>query len=265
MIIDFHAHAFPEKIVSGAVGQLETHYGVKIKQSGRCQALLLNMEKGGIDKAVFFNVATKPSQVANANKWILAHASEKLIPFGTLHPEDPAWPERLKEIAPYVHGIKLHPDFQGFYPDDQTYWPMYEAIFALELPILFHAGDEKLPYAAPERLAKVVAGFPGGKIILAHLGGYARWDEAEKYILGRDVWLDTSSVFWRLGPERTWKLIRKHDPERILFGTDYPLSSYPQELAWIRQYATEKERELFFHKNAERLLGLNAGGKIKAG
>ena len=85
MIIDFHAHAFPEKIVSGAVGHLENHYGIKIHQSGLYEELLKNMKKAGIDKAVFFNVATKPSQVEQANKWILAHASEDLLPFGTLH------------------------------------------------------------------------------------------------------------------------------------------------------------------------------------
>ncbi|HOB21555.1 MAG: amidohydrolase family protein [Firmicutes bacterium] len=256
MIIDFHAHAFPEKIVSGAVGHLENHYGIKIHQSGLYEELLKNMKKAGIDKAVFFNVATKPSQVEQANKWILAHASEDLLPFGTLHPEDPAWPERLEEIAPRVYGIKLHPDFQAFYPDDKAYWPFYEAIFALDLPILFHAGDETLPYATPQRLAKVVEGFPNSRIILAHLGGYARWQEAEEYIYGKDVWLDTSSVFWRLGSEDAWKLIRKHDRERILFGTDYPVSSYSQEIAWILEHAREDEAELILYRNAARLLKL---------
>lgn len=258
MIIDFHAHAFPEKIVSGAVGHLENHYGIEITQSGRLEDLIQAMETAKVEKAVFFNVATKPSQVEQANKWILEHASEKLIPFGTLHPEDPNWPQRLDEIAPKVQGIKLHPDFQAFYPDDRAYWPLYSAIFARGLPILFHAGDETLPYATPERLAKVVDAFAGNNIILAHLGGYARWDEVERCLVGKDVYFDTSSAFWRLGPEEAWKLIRKHGTHRILFGTDYPVSSYAQELAWIRDYATEEEAELILHKNAEKLLALEA-------
>lgn len=265
MIIDFHTHAFPEKIVSGAVSHLENHYGIKIEQSGRLEGLLQAMEKAGVEKAVFFNVATKPSQVEQANKWILEHASEKLIPFGTLHPEDPAWQQRLEEIAPKVHGIKFHPDFQGFYPDEKAYWPLYESIFALGLPILFHAGDETLPYATPQRLAKVVAAFAGNNIILAHMGGYSRWDEVEQCLLGKDVYFDTSSISWRLEPKRIWELIRRHGAQRILFGTDYPVSSYARELAWIRGEATEEEAELILHKNAERLLGLEASTVSRAG
>jgi predicted TIM-barrel fold metal-dependent hydrolase len=256
MIIDFHVHAFPEKIVSGAVGHLENHYGIKITQSGRLEDLIQTMEKAKVEKAVFFNVATKPSQVEQANKWILEHASEKLIPFGTLHPEDPAWQERLEEVAPFVHGIKFHPDFQEFYPNNKAYWPLYSAIFALGLPILFHAGDETLPYATPQRLAKVVDAFAGNNIILAHLGGYARWDEVDKYLVGKDVYFDTSSVSWRLEPKQAWRLIRKHGAEKILFGTDYPVCTYDKELAWIRGSATAEEEELILHENAEKLLGL---------
>ncbi|HBK69576.1 MAG TPA: amidohydrolase [Firmicutes bacterium] len=256
MIIDFHAHAFPEKIVSGAVGHLENHYGIEIEASGLQEDLLQAMQQAKVKYAVFFNVATKPSQVKQANDWILQHTTEELIPFGTLHPDDPAWRERLSEIKDKVYGIKLHPDFQAFYPDKEKYWPFYKAIFKENLPILFHAGDETLPFSEPKRLAKVVDAFSGNKIILAHLGGYAAWEQVEEYLVGKDVYFDTSSCSWRLAPEDAWRLMRRHGTEKILFGTDYPVSSYARELAWLTEGATDAELEQSLYQNAIKLLKL---------
>jgi len=41
-------------------------------------------------------------------------------------------------------------------------------------------------------MLKVVKAFRGGRIILAHLGGFRYWDDVEKHLIGEDIWLDTS-------------------------------------------------------------------------
>ena len=98
--------------------------------------------------------------------------------------------------------------------------------------------------------------FSGNKIILAHLGGYAAWEQVEEYLVGKDVYFDTSSCSWRLAPEDAWRLMRRHGTEKILFGTDYPVSSYARELAWLTEGATDAELEQILYQNAIKLLKL---------
>ena len=47
------------------------------------------------------------------------------------------------------------------------------------------------------------------------------------------------------------------EPERLLYGTDHPFANYLEETALVEQlHCTAAERELIYHGNAERLLGL---------
>jgi len=39
-------------------------------------------------------------------------------------------------------------------------------------------------------MLKVHQKFPALKIIAAHWGGFRLWDDVEKYLIGRDIWLD---------------------------------------------------------------------------
>jgi hypothetical protein len=45
--------------------------------------------------------------------------------------------------------------------------------------------------------------------------------------------------------------------ERILYGTDHPFANYLEAATYVEQlHCTAAERELIYHGNAERLLGL---------
>ena len=51
--------------------------------------------------------------------------------------------------------------------------------------------------------------------------------------------------------------VHKVGAERFLFGTDYPICNprmYVQ--AVLQEHLTDEERELIFHKNASRILGM---------
>ena len=62
-VIDFHTHAFPEKIADRAVKNLENHYGVTIPCKGRISDLLCHAREGGIEHLVLCSAATKPEAV----------------------------------------------------------------------------------------------------------------------------------------------------------------------------------------------------------
>lgn len=62
-------------------------------------------------------------------------------------------------------------------------YPIYESLEP-DFPVLMHLGDEKLDYSSPRRMAKILDLFPNMTVIGAHLGGYGRWDEARRYLVG---------------------------------------------------------------------------------
>jgi len=46
--------------------------------------------------------------------------------------------------------------------------------------------------ATPERLEKIVRTFPRCKVVAAHMGGFSLWDDVERFLVGTDIYLDTS-------------------------------------------------------------------------
>ena len=99
--------------------------------------------------------------------------------------------------------------------------------------------------------------FPALTVIAAHLGGYMRWDESEKYLIGRDIYLDTSSVLCRITPERAGEIIRAHRVDKVLFGTDYPARLHSEELEnFNRIPLTDGERKKILSANAIELFNL---------
>ena len=133
---------------------------------------------------------------------------------------------------------------------------MYEKLEG-RLPVICHMGDEVKRYSAPKKLAKVIEAFPDLKIIAAHMGGYSEWEDAEKYVIGKNVWVDTSSTLFALAPEKVVDLIHKHGVDRVLFGTDYPMWRPDEELErFMKMDLTEEEREKILWKNAAEFLAL---------
>ena len=43
-----------------------------------------------------------------------------------------------------IRGFKFHPTMEGFLPNDDMAYPLYEAIARLKLPAMFHSGDSAI-------------------------------------------------------------------------------------------------------------------------
>lgn len=256
-IIDMHTHAYPEKVAGKAVEFLNQYYHVHCQGTGRMKDLLASAADAGVDYLLIHAVATKPSQVENVNSWIARHLSDRVFGFGSIHPDYPDIPGELERIRSLgLRGVKLHPDFQEFYADSPAMDPVYGRLEGV-MPVLFHAGDENNDYSSPRRIANVAERFPGLTVIAAHLGGYSQWEESEKYIIGKNIYIDTSSSLFKLPPERAVEIIRKHGAERVLFGTDYPLTRHREELERFHALGlSEREERLILFENAKKLLKL---------
>jgi uncharacterized protein len=259
MVIDIHTHAWPEKISQKARESLESYYTVKCVGDPTTATLLEFMDTNGVDISVICAVASRPEQVVSINNWLFSVASDRLKIFASLHPEYILWKDELKRIKENADGIKFQPSFQSFYADDESMFPMYEAIEKAGLPVLFHSGDELAPQleirATPARLLKIKKKFPGLTMIAAHLGGFRQWDEVKSTLLGADIYLDTSASFGFISDDDAKYLLKHHRQDRILFGTDFPFFNQKKDLEYLDKLGVgARQKEMILSLNAKEIL-----------
>ncbi len=270
MYIDFHTHAFTETIAPKAMANLtrtmiESDFREKALPvtDGTVGELLIKMKEWNVDKSVILPIATKPSQQHTINNWaksVQEDHPDKLICFGTVHPDaEDALPEleRIKEIG--LHGVKLHPDYQGFLANDEKAFPIYEKCEELGLPLIFHAGFDvvspDLIHCTPKMGAEIIERFPRLKLIMAHLGGCDCWDDTEKYLVGKNVYLDTAFIDGLISDEQALRIFRNHGTDKILFASDCPWHPSTREMGLLdRLPLTDDEKKDISYRNAVKLL-----------
>ena len=267
MIIDAHAHIFPDKIAEKATAGISGFYdNIDSFGSGTLGELLENGVEAGVDRFLVHSVATVPAQVEAINNFIsqsVCDHPDKLIGFGAMHPEYHDIVGEIERIISLeLRGIKLHSDFQDFAIDDERAFPIYEAAQG-RLPILFHIGDPRSDRSSPERLLKVVKRFPRLTVIGAHLVGWSMWDRGVKlfhdYLADHPdspIYADCSSSLYAMTPEHAAELIRAFGVHRVMWGTDYPMWNAKEELARFAMLPlTDIEKEAVLGGNALKLLG----------
>ncbi|MDR3238940.1 MAG: amidohydrolase family protein [Clostridiales bacterium] len=258
MLIDFHAHIYPDKIAEKAAENVGRFYQVHTCCDGKVSTLLERGRLAGVDKFVVHSVAQTPAQVENINRFISSVCQEypeTFIGFGALHRDTPHFADEIeKMIALGLKGLKLHPDIQLFDLDDPKMFELYEMLQG-KLPLLLHCGDYRYSYSHPSRLARVLDNFPKLTVIAAHFGGWSIYDLALEYLKDRKCYLDISSSIMYLGRRRSEELIRLYGAERMLYGTDYPMWDPVEELRRFDSlHLTNQEKELILYQNALQIL-----------
>ena len=263
MVIDFHVHMFPEKLAERALCELSEKCGMTPEDGGSIPRLRALKNREGVDMAVGLGIATNPKQMHNVNLFAKEVDSQPdFIGFGSVHP-DGDWEYELDFLKDSgIRGVKLHPDYQGFYIDDPKLQPIYEGILSRGFVLIFHSGvDWGMPdpvHASVSREKNTLGLFRGEKVVFSHSGGFEEWDEVAEHLAGEDIYLDTSMTLGFLEKERREALYRAHKKDKILFGTDSPWASMKKEVEGILALAFDEEwKEGVLHRNAERLLGLS--------
>ncbi len=259
-IINAHAHIYPEKIAEKATDAIGKFYDIEMDmKAGTAEQLIEDGKAVGVSRYVVHSVATTAHQVCSINEFIKKEmdAHPEFIGFMTLHQdltEEMVNQEVEWAIKNGFKGVKLHPDFQKFYIDEEKAEKFYRAV-GDRLPILFHIGDNRFDFSKPARLAKMAKKYPDVNFIAAHFGGYRCWEEIEVYEGLTNVYFDTCSALPFIGKEKAKEIIDKFGAERFFFATDFPMWNAKDELD--RFYAiklTEEERELILSKNVKKLL-----------
>ena len=266
MLIDFHTHFFPDAIAENSVKQIEKKAHVKARFEGTYDSLVNTMQSEEIDYAVNLPVATKAEQVKSINRKMLKlqKSQRQVILFGAMHPRFHEVGSIEEEFAFLKHngfkGIKMHPEYQFFYPDDPDVEMIYEACLKNDMILVLHSGDDfafQETHATPKRIHQVKLFSRDIKLVLAHMGAYRRWDEVERYLMGlHDVYFDTAFCYempaWQMK-----EIILGHGPYKILFGSDFPWEDPMRLINKIRSLGLGQFAEdMIFYKNAVQLLGI---------
>ena len=262
MVIDFHTHAFPEKIAKRAIQSLVAGCNGEYTpcSDGTVSGLVNNMDKFGVDVSVVQPVVTKPSQTVTLNNWAKEIVCDKLISFGGIHPGTDDYKRDIDFICELgLPGIKLHPEYQQFYVDDPYMLKIYDYALSKGLIILFHAGyDPAYPppiHSSPKQFAEVSKQMRGGIMVAAHLGGQRQWNEVEEYLVGTDMYMDTSMGMNYYPHDQFVRIVKNHGADKILFGSDSPWSRAGEEIEALNSLSlTQEEKDLILHKNAKRIL-----------
>jgi predicted TIM-barrel fold metal-dependent hydrolase len=266
MIIDFHAHIFTDNVAKNALPVLAERAKIDPHTDATAGGLMKSMVNSGIDYTVIANIATRVEQVQKINKWTveLSNTYPQIISLGTLHP-GMSFDDMKQEVGYLsknnIKGIKLHPDYQYFFVDDKRLYLMYQLLSEAGMFILFHSGiDIGLPgeiHCTPQRLLSLKDNNVELKVVAAHMGGYQMWNDVEKYLIGTDIYFDTSFSIEEIGVEKSSELMKKHGVSKILFGTDSPWKSQSEELDLVKSLQlSNAEIQLITSKNAMEILQL---------
>jgi uncharacterized protein len=262
-IIDFHAHAFPDELASRAMKKLLAESpGVSAFLDGTIKSLTESMKRIGISKSVICCIATAPEQFTPILSWCKKVQSDHLIMFPSIHPADINWKERITLIKEAgFKGIKMHPYYQNYFLDEERMLPIYEQLEQNGLMVVAHTGyDIAFPNddrASCCRILRVAEMFPRLKFVATHLGAWQQWDDVEKILAGKHIYMELSWSLEYLTAEQAKRIILAHPVDCVLFGTDSPWTDQGKTVSLFKNLNLPDDLELkILRNNASALLRL---------
>lgn len=260
MILDFHTHCFPDKIAGKAMSSLSyASGGVRPQTDGTLASLKEVERRDGVDAIVVMNIATNPTQMHKVNDFAASLQGEAVYSFGSVHPDAPDALDELERIKSLgMRGVKLHPEYQGFFADDDRMIPIYKKISSLGLAVTFHAGYDPgfhPPYhATPDRIARALR-YLDTVVIAAHWGGLEMDEDVAKYLYGLPLYLDTAYGCGVISRYAAMRAIEKHGADKILFGSDVPWHAPYMELDLLETLElSESEKNAILWENGMKIL-----------
>ncbi len=262
-IVDFHTHAFPDALAARAMKALmEEAPGIRAYLDGTIGDLLRSMDRAGIEKSVICCIATKPGQFEPILRWCGQIRSDRLIPFPSVHPADPALADHIRCIAEEgFSGIKLHPYYQDFFADEDRMLELYAQTDSRNLLLVMHTGYDiafpRIRRADPQKVLWVKERFPDLRLVTTHMGAWQQWDEVREHLIGRQIYMEISFALEDLEPQKAREMILGHPEGYVLFGTDSPWTDQAGTLELLEKLQLPpKTLTPLLAGNALRLLGL---------
>jgi predicted TIM-barrel fold metal-dependent hydrolase len=234
-VIDAHAH----------VGT----FGSWAQVSSTAESLLSEMDEFKIEKTILF---APDNQLVRetVNKY-----PKRFVGYVWPNPYDPnAIPLVKQALGEWgFRGIKLHPLFNAFLPNDQIVYPIIEEAKKARVPVAIHSGHP--PFSLPWSIGELAEVYPDARIVMLHMGhGHGIYIQAAINTAKRydNIILETSGM-----PMHTKirEAVRTVGERRVVYGSDIPFHHTSVELQRVNMAGlTEDELRLVVHDNAQALL-----------
>lgn len=257
-----------QKMIGATLRQM-IPLGSSVTNTHTIPNLLAEMDLLRIEKAVIFPVKNGLLFGDDMTEWYLneiekSGKKERFIICCSVKPTSANAAGKVDEYkAMGFKGVKMHPNYARFYPNDRAAWPCYEAAGKNNLPVLIHCGRTgqepksglarmlySEDYSDIKNFPGPVAAFPGVRFVLCHAGALQNEEAVRIAKNHRNVWMDVQGQ----SVDNIRNMIKELGPERLMFGSDFPF--YPVATVLARMLvATEKDksvRKMIFSENAKR-------------
>ena len=270
LVIDTHSQLglAAEKLPPAMLEGYRRAFG-RVPSSFSLENIIEDMERAGVDKSVVVGLDAETTFDYRVANEVVAEAVAKhparFIGFAGADPHKGK--VAVKELKRAVEelglrGLKLLPHLHQLFPNDPMYYPLYEQAEALNLPVLFHAGNQfhqgtRLKYCRPIYLDDIAVDFPELKIIIAHFGW--PWLEETLAIVQRhpNVYFNLAGWPPRYFPPQLIGYLNGPAQDKALFGSDYPLIKRERFLKELEGLPLKPEvKRKLLVTNPAKLLGI---------
>jgi len=294
MIIDGHIHMYPPEVHQDPMGWArsadEPYWALLIAdRPGRpslqgwatVERLLSDMDRAGVERVVMQGMYWQHLETCIVqNNWYIERCSQypdRLMGFAVVQPTagNRALDEVRRAVDAGLRGLgEMLPCAQGYDIRDPGFLRVVELLIELKVPLCLHV-SEPVGHVYPGKSTTpledyywLATEYPELKLILAHWGGLLPCYELMKGVRNqlKNVYYDTAATPLLYHQDVYQAVVSIVGPQKILYGSDYPLLVYPRQekvpgfsrlLDEIRGSGlSPDELDLVLGGNIARLLGL---------
>ncbi len=266
------------------------HLSVHPESKAKIELLEESMIKNGIDFSIALAAyfPRKTGSISNETALSITGKYDNILVFGSLNAENDL-ENGVLELESLlrrkkIFGIKLYPGYQYFYPNEKKLDAVYELASKFKVPVMFHSGlayksPGGIQFSRPIYVDDVAGNFQEMKIVISHLGDPSIREAAAVAHKNPNVFLDFSGLVSNTTKSRErdlkWQKLNEEYIARtiadvmidlmgtgkIIFGSDWPISSHEKSLALVHRLRRmlelgNEEIDRMMSKNILKVLGI---------
>jgi len=186
-----------------------------------------------------------------------------LAPFGSINPKLPDWREDVRRCAKDYNmpGIRLHPNYHGYELKDPVFAELLHVTSANGMIVQLVVSMEdtrtqhpllRVPPVDLSALAHIVGNQPSTRLILLNWWPALRGQRLRPIADAGELYFDIAMLE---GVEGVARLVEQVPPERVLFGSHFPLFYFEAALFKVQESGLPEEKKaMLFEANARRIL-----------
>lgn len=258
MIIDSHVHISLYNNNAKNLSEAFALFLEKMKKNGLSAAIII---PNNVEKSENIADLEKAIKLIGERKNLFLLGSPQIIQRGSSELEK--YQNMLE--AGKIKGLKFFPGHDPYYPTDERCLPYYELCEKSDVPVLFHTGEnsgdsECAKWNDPKYIVEVAKKYPKLKVIITHYYWpkidycYETTKNIPNIYFELAAMADEEVIEKSGGIEKIREILKKtisDRPDKVIFGTDWPMCKIEKHIELVKSLALEKDvEEEVFWKNS---------------